>query len=153
MEICCLILCFPFPTHKSPPVELMKLEHSQELHGSYGIRTTWNFITRKVIMPLMSARKNNDFSAAVSEEEVTTHLVTTVLVLRAGLELMFLVSLHHSQAPIWLCRDWISACYGEHNMPVFDWCDLKNCFWFNECRARTNEGKATLSLLVTFSVF
>lgn len=114
MEICCLILCFPFLTHKSPPVEPMKLEHSQELHGSYGIWTTWEFITRKVTVPLMSARKNNDFSAMVSEEAVTTHLVTTVLVLRAGLELMFLVPFHCSQAPIWLCADWISVSYSEH---------------------------------------
>lgn len=57
----------------------------------------------------MSARKNNDFSAVVSEEEVTTHLVATVLVLRAGLELVLLLPLHHSQAPIWLCMNWISA--------------------------------------------
>lgn len=71
----------------------------------------------------MSARKTNDFSAMVSEEEVTTHLVTTALVLRAGLELMFLVPLHRSQAPIWvlylplsdpLCADWISVSYSEH---------------------------------------
>lgn len=62
----------------------------------------------------MSARKSNDFSAVVSEEEVTTHLVKSVLLLRAGLELMFLVPLHHSQAPIWLFIDWISVPDGEH---------------------------------------
>lgn len=49
-------------------------------------------------MPLMSARKNNDYSAVVSEDEVTAHLVKTVLVWRAGLGLIFLVPLlHHSR--------------------------------------------------------
>lgn len=84
VEICCLIFCFPSPTHKSPPAEPMNLEHSQELHGSYGIWTTWDCITRRVIMPLMSARKTNDFSAVVSEEEVTTHLVTTTVLVLAS---------------------------------------------------------------------
>lgn len=35
-------------------------------------------------MPLMSTRKNNDFSAVVSEEEVTTHLVTTTVLVLAS---------------------------------------------------------------------
>ena len=74
-------------------------------------------------MALMSASRDNDFSAVDSGEKVPTHLIEAMLPFLASasqgwfgtndLE-RFPVPLHRPQARSWLFRDWISASRGEH---------------------------------------
>lgn len=77
----------------------------------------------RAIVALMSASRDNDFSAVDSGEKVPTHLIeATVLVLASASQGWFAtndlerfpVPLHRPQAPSWLFRDWISASHGEH---------------------------------------
>lgn len=114
VEMCYLILCFPFPTHKSPSVAPMKLGHSWEVHGSYGTQTAWDFAMRRAIVALISASRDDDSSAVDSGEEGPTYFREAVLPFLSStgqgwfwtndLE-RFPVPLHHPQAPRWLFRD------------------------------------------------
>lgn len=115
-------------------------------------------------MALMGASMDNDFSAMDCGEKVPTHLIDAMVPFLASASQSWFVAnnledsqYHYTtlQAPSWLFEGWTSACGYGHQ--VLDCCadgrGRKDCFMFNGDSVRTNEEKATLSLLITFSLY